>query len=215
MPKRALYEKRPYLLASIAVALAYYVLRNGEIAGVYLALIKGAALACLALYAVARHAGRDANWIASVMAIAALADVAIEFDETFGILFYFTSVVVAMGLFLRHRRPELTPSQKGAATVLLLTTPIISWILDPQLIVGLYGLALGGMAATAWASRFSRYHVGIGAVLFVAGHFLFLAQMNQSSMASIASWFNWPFYYCGQFLICTGVIQTLRRDHAA
>lgn len=215
MPKRALYEKRPYLLASIAAALAYYLLRDGETPGVYLALIKGAAVAMLAVYALLRHRSRDAHWIAGVMAVAALADVVFEFDEYAGGFLFFISLVLAIALFLRHRRAHPAPSQKAAATALLLATPAISWLLAQDMAVALYGLALGGMAGSAWASRFSRYHVGIGAVLFVAADFLVVAQMTLLPPGSFAGWLDWPLYYTGQFLICTGVIQTLRRDHEA
>jgi len=42
-----------------------------------------------------------------------------------------------------------------------------------------------------------------------------VAQMEILPPASLAEWLSWPLYYCGQFLICTGVIQALRRDHQA
>ncbi|OCC24507.1 hypothetical protein MB02_03180 [Croceicoccus estronivorus] len=215
MPKRALYEKRPYLLASIAAAVAYYLLRDGPTPGLYLSFVKGTAVAMLAIYAMLRHRSRDAQWLAGVMAIAALADVIFEFDEFSGGLLYFVSLLMALALFLRNLREQPSSSQKAAATALLLTTPLISWLLSQELSVALYGLALGGMAGSAWVSRFSRYHVGLGAVLFVASDFLVVAQMHVLPPASPAEWFSWPLYYCGQFLICTGVIQTLRRDHQA
>lgn len=215
MAKSALYEKRPYLLASIVAAIAYYLLRDEYIAGVYLALIKGAAVGLLAIYAMARLPGRDTLWIASVMGLAALADIVFEFQTSAGGLLFFLSLVVAIGLFLTHRRANPTGSQKVAACTLLLATPIVSWSLSRDPDVALYGLALGGMAGSAWISRFSRYHVGIGAVLFVAASFLTIAGMGAMKLPFPAEWLIWPLYYCGQFLICTGVIQTLRRDHQA
>ena len=68
------------------------------------------------------------------------------------------------------------------------------------------------MAATAWASRFSRYHVGIGAVLFVISDLLIFAEFGPLAESTIPSLLIWPLYYAGQFLICTGIIQTLRGD---
>ncbi len=215
MPKRALYEKRPYLLASIAAAIAYYLLRDQYIGGAYLALIKGAAVGLLAIYAIDRHRGRDARWIAGVMALAAVADIVFEFAPFAGGFLFFLSLVLAIGLFLSHRRAQPSGSQKVAACALLLATPAISWSLSQDWNVALYGLALGGMAGSAWVSRFSRYHVGIGAVLFVAADILTVAQMRPVPVGAYVEWFIWPLYYCGQFLICTGVIQTLRRDHQA
>ena len=49
MPRRALAEKRPLLLASIAVALAFYALRWGPWPELYLIPLKGSAVGLLAL----------------------------------------------------------------------------------------------------------------------------------------------------------------------
>lgn len=215
MPQRALAEKRPYLVASIVAAISYYGLRDAYISGISLALIKGAAIAFLAVYAQSRHRGRDGRWIAAVMSVAALADVVIEFAPAGGGVLYFVTLLLAAGLFLTHRRAGITATQGITAAALLLLTPLICWSLSQEPRIALYGLALGVMAGSAWISRFSRYHVGVGAVLFVAAAFLLIAQMRFLPHDSAAGWFIWPLYYCGQFLICTGVIQTLRRDHQA
>ncbi|HSG34151.1 MAG TPA: lysoplasmalogenase family protein [Sphingomonadaceae bacterium] len=221
MSRHALLEKRPYLLLSIAAAVAYYILREGYFPELYLAFVKGAACALLATYAVLRHKGRDALMIAAVMAIAAIADMVIEFYPREGGLVFFASHVVALTLYLQphNRRDHLTPSQKGAAVALLLLTPLAAWLLSRDWGVAIYALALGGMAGAAWTSRFSRYHVGIGVLLFVASDMLIFARMGgagiQSAIGNLPHLLIWPLYYIGQFLICTGVIQTLRRDHHA
>lgn len=216
MPKRALVEKRPYLLASIAAALAYYWLRDGELGQLYLALIKGAAVGLLAVYAWHRSRSGDVHLIAGVMAVAAVADVTIEFYETAGGAVFFASHLLALALYLQphNRRAHLTGSQKLAAVALLLLTPVAAYSLSRDWSVALYALSLGAMAGAAWTSRFSRYHVGIGALLFVASDLLIFARMG-GTLGEPAHWLVWPLYYVGQFLICTGVVQTLRRDHQA
>ena len=79
----------------------------------------------------------------------------------------------------------------------------------------IYALALGMMAASAWTSRFSRYQVGIGAVLFVVSDLVIFAREAERLDPGIAEWFVWPLYYLGQFLIVTGVVQRLRGERHA
>jgi hypothetical protein len=217
MPKRALVEKRPYLLASIAAALAYYLLRGGETPELYVALVKGAAAGLLAVYAWHRSRSGDVHLIAGVMAVAAVADLVFEFYAMAGGALFFASHLLALALYLQphNRRPQLTPSQKGAAIALLLLTPVVAYLLARDWQAAVYAVALGGMAGAAWTSRFSRYHVGIGALLFVVSDLLIFARMGGDSLGDLPRWLIWPLYYIGQFLICTGVVQTLRRDHQA
>jgi uncharacterized membrane protein YhhN len=216
MPRRALVEKRPYLLASIAAAVAFYLLDGGALGELYVALIKGAAVGMLAVYAWHRSPSRDVHLIAAVMAVAALADMVIEFYEIEGGALFFVSHLLALTLYLQphNRRKVLTASQKAAAVALLLLTPLAAFLLRRDTSVALYALSLGAMAAAAWTSRFSRYHLGIGALLFVASDLLIFARMG-GALTGVAGWLVWPTYYVGQFLICTGVVQTLRRDHQA
>ena len=60
MPRRALAEKRPLLLASMAAALAFYYLRWGPWPELYLIPLKGAAVGLLAVYLWLRHGSPDA-----------------------------------------------------------------------------------------------------------------------------------------------------------
>jgi hypothetical protein len=217
MPKRALIEKRPYLLASIAAALAYYFLRDAEWSDIYIALVKGASVGLLAIYAWHRSHSRDVHMIAGVMALGALGDVAVEFWFEIGGAIFFVGHLVALSLYFQphNRRNAHPPSQKAAALALLVLTPLVCFLLTRDFTIGIYGLGLGAMAGAAWMSRFSRYHVGIGALLFVASDLLIFAQMGGEGLGELPRWLIWPLYYVGQFLICTGVVQTLRRDHQA
>ena len=88
----------------------------------------------------------------------------------------------------------------------------MSWFLTQDWGVTLYGFALGGMASTAWMSRFTRYRVGIGAVLFVVSDWLIFSQQSLLAESTLPSLLIWPMYFLGQFLIATGVVQTLRGD---
>jgi uncharacterized membrane protein YhhN len=123
--------------------------------------------------------------------------------------------VFAITLYLRHRRERLTPTQKAAAVALLLLTPAIAYMLPYNRSIasslGLYGLALGAMAASAWASSFPRYRVGAGAVLFVVSDLLIFASLGPLAQNAVPRLLVWPLYYLGQFLICTGVLRTLRK----
>lgn len=215
MPRRALYEKRPLLLASIVAAAAYYYSRDADFPEIAAIAIKGSAVGLLAVYARLRHSGSDAWLLAWVFGLCACGDVAIEYSFEIGGLLFFAAHVFAIALYLRHRRERPTPTQKAAAVTLLLLTPVIAYALPNDralaLNIGLYGLALGGMAASAWASAFPRYRVGVGAALFVVSDLLIFAEMGPLAESQIPHAFIWPLYYLGQFLICLGVLRTLRK----
>ena len=216
MPKRALIEQRPWLLASIAAAIGFFMLSDAPIGGIWLMALKGTAVGMLAVYAGLRQSSSDARLLVVVMALAALGDMAMELDEQAGGLVFFFSHVAAMALFLRHRRENMTQSQKLFAAALLLFTPVIAFLLvagtEGAMQIALYALALGGMAGLAWTSSFPRYRVGIGAVLFIISDFFIFARMDGALPENITAWLIWPIYYLGQFLIATGVIQTLRHE---
>ena len=215
MPRRALYEKRPFLLASIAAAAAYFYLRDAEFPELYAVAIKGGSIALLAAYAFLRHHSPDARILVWVRGLSAIGDVAIAYDMQLGGMFFFASHVAALALYLRNRRSGLSQSQKVLVAGLLLLTPLIAYFLPADrasaMQVALYALALGAMAASAWASSFPRYRVGAGAVLFVVSDLLIFAGLGPLAQSDIPHVFVWPTYYLGQFLICTGVIQTLRK----
>lgn len=210
MPKRALVEHRPYLLASIALSIAYFFLRTQPLGEMPIILLKGSGVAFLAFYAWQRCAVPAAKLLAVVMALSALGDMLIEFSLTHGGAAFFASHVAAMALYLGNMREETSPSQKGAALALLIITPLVCWLLTNDYGITFYGAALGGMAASAWISKFPRYRVGLGAVLFVVSDWLIF--LNFQIDSGIHGVLVWPIYYLGQFLIATGVIQTLRKE---
>ena len=211
MARAALIEHRPWLLASLVAAVAFYVLRDAAIGGVQLMLLKGAGVALLAVYALRRGSGTDGRLIALALALGAIGDMLIEISFTAGGGAFFVGHLVAIALYLRNRRPDPSPSQKLAALALLIATPVISWLLSRDPGVTLYASGLGAMAATAWLSRFGRYRVGTGAVLFVVSDWLIFSRMSGLDLGQIPDLLIWPLYYFGQFMIATGVVQALRR----
>jgi len=215
MPKSALAKHRPWLLASIAVAVAFYFLRDSHLGGLWLMLIKGAAVACLAAYAIHRGVGRNAVILTIALALSALGDMGMELSMEAGGTLFFLSHLAAITLYLQNLRENPTISQKALAVTLLIGTPYLCWQLSHDMQVALYGLALGGMASTAWMSRFTRYRVGIGAVLFVVSDWLIFSRLGPFDLGVLPDLLIWPVYYSAQFLIATGVVQTLRRDHKA
>lgn len=216
MARRALAEKRPLLVASMAAALAYFVLRQSPLVPeMWLVPLKGSAVGLLAIYAWFSDAGADTRLLAAAFVLAALGDMAIEWDFIAGAVLFFGYHVIAIALYLRHPREAASGSQKAAAVAMLLATPAIFWLLPADRAMAwptaLYGLALGGMAACAWLSGFSRYRVGIGAVLFLVSDLLIVAGMGPLMGERLHQWLIWPLYYLGQMLICLGVIHRLRR----
>lgn len=210
MPHRALIEKRPWLLASLAAGIGYWLVRDSALPGLYLIALKGLGVALLAAYALARHGGHDAKTIAAVMAFGALGDVLIELRLEAGAVAFLIGHLIAIRLYWQHRRPQPSGSQRAAALALLVLTPLVSFQLGGAL-VAVYALGLGAMAASAWLSAFSRYRVGLGAVMFVISDLLIFARMGVMADSVLPDLLIWPLYYFGQFLICVGVVGELRR----
>lgn len=218
MPQRALIERRPWLLGSIACAMAYYLLGDSSLGGVYLMGLKGAAIGCLAVYALLRHPGADARLLGTSLAFVALAVVLIDLDPAWALSLFFGSHLAALALFLRNRRHNATGSQKGAAVAMLVFVPVIVWAISRGMpgvgAIFLHALVLGGMTASAWLSRFPRYRVGAGAVLAAFAQILAVGAFSDEALGQAALWLAWPAYYIGQFLITTGVVQRLRHAPA-
>jgi uncharacterized membrane protein YhhN len=215
MPHRALIEKRPWLLASLAAGVSYWFVRDSvTVPGLWLMAWKGAGVALLAVYALLRHRGADSRLIAAVMALGALGDVAIEIMLEAGAGAFLAGHLVAIALYLRHRRAVLAPSQKAAGLALLVLTPVAAWGLTRDLTASGYALGLGAMAAAAWTSSFPRYRVGLGAVLFVASDLLIFARLGPLAASPLPGLLIWPLYYLGQLLICTGAVGYLRGREA-
>ena len=215
MPKRALVEHRPWILASLVAATAYYFLWNNPIGELYLTLLKGAGVGLLAVYAWYRTSSLDGTILVIVLALAALADMALIHDFQIGGALFLASHIVAIILYGRNLRESTSLSQKLLALGLLVAAPAVSFLLSQRADIALYAIGLGAMAAAAWMSRFSRYRVGLGAVLFVFSDWLIFSGEGPLNLAPLPDILIWPLYYAGQLMIATGVVQTLRGETPA
>lgn len=215
---RALIDHRPWLLASLATSISYFFFRDNPVPGLYLILWKGAAVACLAVYAARRARETDGWLLTGVMALGAIGDMILELDMVAGGAVFGVAHIVAITLCLRNSRRKLSRSQGLAAASLLLAPPLIAGLLtapDPRWpLAAVYAALVGAMAAAAWVSRFPRYRVGMGAVLFVVSDLLIFARETGHAAEYVAWWLVWPLYYAGQFLIATGVVRTLHSGRA-
>lgn len=217
MAKQALIEQRPWLLASIVAATAYFFLKDNPIGeGTWGILLKGAGVALLALYALLRvphdRRGIDGALLVLALALAALGDMTIELYFTAGGALFAAAHCVAVALYLRNRHPRPSPVQKLTGVGLLIGTPLVSFLLSGQAQIALYAGFLGAMAAVAWMSHYPRYRVGTGAVLFVVSDWLIFSRMGAYDLAPLPELLIWPLYYAGQVMIATGIVQCLRGE---
>jgi uncharacterized membrane protein YhhN len=217
MAKQALIEQRPWLLASIAAATTFYFLSDQPVfEGVWGLLAKGASVGLLALY-VLRRVPHDRHrteglLLAGALVLAAAGDVAIELWFAIGGVLFAAAHCVAMVLYWRSPRVRHSPSQRLLSLALLVGTPVVSYLLSGEVAIAIYAAFLGGMAASAWYSRFPRYRVGTGAVLFVVSDWLIFSRMGPVDLAPLPDLLIWPLYYAGQVMIATGVAQCLRGE---
>ncbi|MBU7579388.1 MAG: lysoplasmalogenase [Porphyrobacter sp.] len=217
MAKRALIEQRPWLLASIAAAVAYYFLRDNPVGeGTWGMALKGAGVGLLAVYAAMRvpqgkHRA-DGLLLVAVLALAACGDVAIELDFLIGGAFFAGAHVVAVALYLRNLHQRPSPMQKLMGAVLLMGTPLVSYLLSGQVQIAAYAGFLGAMASAAWMSHYPRYRVGAGAVLFVLSDWLIFARLGPIDLEPANTILIWPLYFAAQIMIATGITQCLRGE---
>lgn len=213
MPTRALMDHRPWLLAGVIAAVAYYVLQGSiKVEPIELA-IKGAGVGFLAIYALRRAPGADGIILTLALALSAAADMALELWFEAGGALFAASHLVAIALYLRNRRVSPSFSQRLFGGILLIAVPGFSYVLSGDPLIAVYAITLGAMAGAAWTSRFPRYRVGIGALLFVVSDWLIFSRIGAFDLAQIPDLAVWPLYFAGQLMIATGVVQTLRGEH--
>lgn len=217
MAKQALIEQRPWLLASITAATAFYFLSDNPVfEGTWGLLAKGPSVGLLVIYVLLRvprgkHRS-DGLLLATALALAAAGDVAIELDFVTGGAFFAAAHVVAVGLYLRNRHKRPSPTQKLIGAALLIGTPLVSYLLSGAGQIAIYAAFLGAMASAAWMSHYPRYRVGTGAVLFVVSDWLIFSRMGPHDLAPLPDLLIWPLYYVGQVMIATGIVQCLRGE---
>lgn len=181
--------------------------------GPAITLWKGSGVGLLALWAAMRAQTRDGWLLALVMACGAVGDVLLDaIGLRTGAVAFLVGHVLAIFLYRRHRRDAPTLSQ-GALSLLIAPVVVIgAWAMTGDAAVAVYAAALGIMAATAWASAFTRYRVGLGAMMFVASDLLIFARSGPLAGSWVPTLLVWPLYFAGQALIAAGVATTLARS---
>ena len=178
---------------------------------------KTSGVALLAVWAATRARSADGWLLTGALALGALGDLLLE---THGLVVgggaFAAGHLVACVLYWRNRREALTRSQKA-----------FGWLLAPATIgiaalfaapaggavqAGAYSAFLGVMAALAGTSRFPRYRVGLGAVLFVVSDLLIFSRFGPLEGSVVPSLLIWPTYFAAQALIAWGVSQALSSD---
>ena len=203
----------PLFIAALIAGTSYYFADRLIAPGPLHIVWKGAGVSLLAIWAALNAKWRDGWLLAAALAFGALGDVLLEaIGLTVGAVAFLAGHLFAIGLYLGNRRPAPSGSQRTLALALLIATPVISWLLTRDAGVALYAAGLGAMAGAAWLSRFPRYRVGIGAVLFVLSDLLIFARMGVLKGNAVPGLLIWPTYFVGQALIAWGVATTLAKE---
>lgn len=197
------------LIAGTSYFWAFHALPEGALLTAW----KGAGVGLLALWA----AVRGARGIALVLTLGALGDLLIELAGLVtGALAFLAGHLVAIRFYRRERRATLSKSQDALARYAPILVVLTAYHLPADRLlawgIGVYALALAIMASSAWASRFSRYWVGLGAMAFVASDLLLFARLGPLNGSPVPDWLVWPLYFAGQAMIAWGVVRTPARS---
>ncbi len=205
------------LTASILAGVSYVAAWNLPLSPAAELTWKGLGVGLLAVYAALWARSRDGWLISAVMAFGALGDVLLgAAGLTVGALAFLAGHLVAIGLYLRNRRPNPSRSQVALAVVLVPAVAVIAYLLPADRAgapgVAVYSLGLSLMAATAWLSRFPRFRVGIGALMFVVSDLIIFGRNGPWPDNFATGLAVWGLYYFGQLLICVGVVKALSAE---
>ncbi|MDO9472133.1 MAG: lysoplasmalogenase family protein [Caulobacter sp.] len=201
------------LIGSIIAGVSYIASWNMELSQAASLTWKGLGVGLLAVYAGLR--ARDLNgWLlAAVMTLGTLGDVLLGIQFIVGAVAFLIGHGVAVVLYLRNRRQMIQKSQLALAVLLVPATVFIAFMLPADRAgapgVAFYTLGLSLMAATAWTSRFPRFTVGIGALLFLVSDLVIFAKMGFLPDTFLTGLAVWVPYYGGQLLICVGAVGAI------
>ncbi len=212
---------RAALLGSVLAGVSYIYSWNADLSQAASLTWKGLGVGLLAVYAALR--ARDLNgWLlAAVMTLGTLGDVLLGIHFITGAVAFLIGHCVAIGLYLRNRRQVIQKSQLALAVLLVPATVFVAFMLPADRAgapgVAFYTLGLSLMAATAWTSRFPRFTVGIGALMFLASDLVIFAKMGPLADTFLTGLAVWVPYYGGQMLIAVGAAGAIEhwRETAA
>ncbi len=170
---------------------------------------KGSGVALLALWALVVARDGAGRLLALVLALGASGDVLLETSGlSVGASAFLAGHVLAVILYGARRRA-------GAGLIgllIALVVPPAAWLLTHSAAVLLYATGLGAMAGAAWASRFPRHLVALGAMMFVVSDLLIFARLGVLRDSIIPALLVWPLYFGGQALIAWGAGRMLAAD---
>jgi len=179
---------------------------------------KGAGVSLLAVYAALNAKSLDGWLLALVMAFGALGDMLLETHGlVVGALAFLAGHLTAIGLYLRNRRPTLSPADWAVAAAIVIGVTVAAFLLPPDRagagLVALYALGLAAMATAAWLSRFPRTLVAAGALMFCVSDLLIFLRTGRPALDIFPMGLAvWGLYFAGQALIAVGVVRTLAPD---
>ena len=206
------------LVAALAVGLSFNLASAvAGLPGPAMLAWKGAGVALLAAYAAARARNLDGWLLAGVMACGALGDVLIDaLGAVAGGVAFLIAHVVAVILYARNPRPPLGRAERAVCIALPLAAMAIAVLcVPPQAFnggVALYVLGVSAMAGFAFASRFRRDRVALGAVMFLASDLLIVTHLPPAQEPRAVSIAIWLLYFLGQALITLGVSAGFEGD---
>jgi uncharacterized membrane protein YhhN len=206
-------KHRWLLIAALIAGLSYPLGWHAALSVTESQMWKGAGVALLALWAAAKARDTDGWLIAAVMALGALGDVLLELSQIGGALAFLAGHLVAILLYLRNRRERPSASQRLLAILVIPLGTAIAFLLPTDRAaapaIAVYALGLTAMVAAAWTSRFPRYRVGLGAVMFMVSDLLIFARLGPLAGVAGVGLAIWLLYFVGQAMVATGVVGAL------
>ncbi len=208
-----LAHKRPWLMASLVVAISYIFHHSLPLGDEWIMLWKASACGFLALYALHHHNKGPYLHFAIIMLFSALADALVNYDLIWGGSVFAIAHIVAINFYAKHRRPSPTVSQRGLGFILPVANPLLAFAATHDPMTAAYALVSGIMAGMAWTSSFPRYRTGIGALLFLLSDLMIFTGIGSTAESILPQMTIWVVYYFGQLLIAVGVVQTLVKQN--
>lgn len=194
-------------IAALVAGASYSLVGWTDLSGPGVVVWKGLGVGLLAVWAAMTAGDGDGRLLAVALALGALGDVLLAaVSLTVGAVAFLAGHIAYIVLFARHRRAAMSRSQRLLGWIIGPATTLIAALLSRDVGVAVYAAGLGSMAAFAWTSRFPRYRVGIGAMLFVLSDLILFARIG-----GFGSWelLIWPTYFAGQALIAWGAGRVL------
>jgi uncharacterized membrane protein YhhN len=202
--------RAPLFILALIVGASFWPASHAALPATLMLVWKGAGVALLAIWAASVAHERNGWLLAGVMAFGAAGDVLIDaVGLTAGAGAFLVGHVLAIFLYLANRRKQGGVIVIGIAIAIAALVAAEAFFITRSGVASLYAIGLGGMAGAAWASRFPRATVAVGALLFVASDMLIFAHHVPGGGSIIPALLIWPLYFAGQALIAYGVVRTL------